>query len=126
MESSFTVKASRSSVTRTVKVNVPAVVGRSGDGVLPLGQREAGRKCPGDHRPGIRLDTTAGEQVAASVELADRSAGERPGAVDQPVPVEPVPAGTVARPSENGSTRTVPAGADQQLDGRFFGVGAAR
>jgi hypothetical protein len=41
MESSFSLKASRSSVTRTVKVNVPAVVGVPGDGVLPPRQRAA-------------------------------------------------------------------------------------
>jgi hypothetical protein len=53
--------------------------GRSRDGVLPLWQLQARRQRPGDHRPGVGLDPTAGEQVAAAVELADRSAGERLG-----------------------------------------------
>ena len=56
------------------------------------------------------------------------AAGEPTGAVDQPVPVEPVPAGTVPRPYPAKTDRGEPSpeGADQQLNGRFFGLGAAR
>jgi hypothetical protein len=47
MESSFSLKASRSSVTRTVKVNVPAVVGVPEMVFSRLGSARPGGGVPG-------------------------------------------------------------------------------
>ena len=46
MENSFSLKASRSSVTRTVKVNVPAVVGVPEMVFSPFGSSRPGGSAP--------------------------------------------------------------------------------
>jgi hypothetical protein len=66
MENSSSLKAPRSSVTRTVNVKVPAVVGVP-EMVFPLRQLQAGTERPGNHPPGEGLDPTAGERGRISI-----------------------------------------------------------